>query len=108
MDPTPLEHSRRGERRPLETKVEFFVDADIIEATSVDISESGIRFDTKTPVRICMRLTVDGELQEKRARLIWAKKLPEGGVTYGFEFLPPEEELPPPPPPPPGEGWGGV
>ena len=36
-------------RRELESKIEFFVNADIIAAKSIDMSEAGLSFDTESP-----------------------------------------------------------
>lgn len=89
---------RRAARRVFETSVEFFVEADLLRATSVNLSSTGMRFDTDRPLEVCLRVPVDGKLLEKRGRLVWSRKLPGGGMTYGVEFV---KE-----PPPQGEGGG--
>ncbi|KPA11663.1 Type IV pilus assembly PilZ domain protein [Candidatus Magnetomorum sp. HK-1] len=78
---------RIDSRIPIKTKVEFFVDADIIDAESVNISSSGIRFDTQIPIPIQMRLEKDGILYENRAHLVWAQSKDDAGMTYGFQFV---------------------
>jgi len=78
---------RTASRIPIKTKVEFFVDADIIDAESVNISGSGIRFDTQKPIPIQMRLEKDDVLYEKSAHLVWAQSKENGGMTYGFQFV---------------------
>jgi hypothetical protein len=83
---------RIAKRLPIKTRVEFFVDADIIDAESVNISSSGIRFDTGNPIPIQMRLEKDGILYENRAHLVWAQSKKDGGMTYGFQFVPKDEE----------------
>jgi len=77
---------RTESRIPIKTRVEFFVDADIIDAESVNISNSGIRFDTSEPIPIQMRLEKDGIMFENRAHLVWAQSKADGGMTYGFQF----------------------
>jgi hypothetical protein len=79
---------RIARRVPIKTKVEFFVDADIIDAESVNISNTGIRFDTHEPIPIQMRLEKDGILYENRAHLVWAQSKNDSGMTYGFQFVP--------------------
>jgi hypothetical protein len=79
---------RAETRIPIKTRVEFFVDADIIDAESVNISSSGIRFDTQTPIPIQMRLEKDGIMFENSAQLVWAQCKSDGGMTYGFQFVP--------------------
>jgi len=83
---------RIAPREPIKTRVEFFVDADIIDAESVNISSTGIRFDTQDPIPIQMRLEKDGILYENRAHLVWAQRKSDGGMTYGFEFVAQDEE----------------
>jgi len=78
---------RIAPRLPIKTKVEFIVDADIIDAESVNISMSGIRFDTQEPIPILMRLEKDGVLHEHRAHLVWAQNKAGAGMTYGFQFV---------------------
>ncbi|MFH1136697.1 MAG: PilZ domain-containing protein [Pseudomonadota bacterium] len=86
---------RKAERRPIQTQVEFFVDADIINAVAVDFSETGIRFSTENPILIRMRFDAPEGRSEKTARLVWAGKSPEEHFQYGLEFIPdPEEEGP--------------
>ncbi len=82
---------RRSPRVDIKARVEFFVDADIIDATSVDISETGIRFQTDSPIAINLRMTIDGEVKEKRAKLVWAQRT-DGHVQYGLDFTDGESE----------------
>ncbi|MEA1997200.1 MAG: PilZ domain-containing protein [Gemmatimonadota bacterium] len=83
---------RAAERKSARIKVEFFVDADVIEAKSVDISKIGIRFNTGKPIEIHMRLYNQGRKLDSMASLVWARKLPDGSVTYGFEYIPENED----------------
>ncbi|MBN2287829.1 MAG: PilZ domain-containing protein [Candidatus Glassbacteria bacterium] len=80
---------RRAEREPLRAKVEFYVDADIIEAVSVDVSQAGVRFDTDKPIRIRMRMTVGDSLLEREAQLVWAERASgSDNMSYGLEYIP--------------------
>ena len=79
-------------RLPIQTKVEFIVDADIINAESVNISSTGIRFDTQEPIPIFMRMELDGILREHRAELVWAQSKSDRGMAYGFQFVPETEK----------------
>lgn len=81
---------RYARRYKMETKVEFYVDADIIGAKSIDVSESGVRFRTDFPIKIRMRFEVDGEIKEREAQLVWADQSKDG-MSYGFEFVPDSE-----------------
>ena len=81
------QEKRQKERISIQTGVEFFVDADIINATSVNISETGVRFTTNDPIKILMRMNVDGKVLERKAKLVWVSKAQNGGTDYGFEFI---------------------
>lgn len=76
---------RRSPRVALTAGVEFIVDADVIRATSVDVSENGICFRSDNPIAIRMRFERDGKRVEKNARLVWARRV-EAGMEYGYEF----------------------
>jgi hypothetical protein len=84
----------RAVRRQVTMKVDFIVDADIIPAESVNLSESGIAFRTSEPIRVWMRLGEDQDVipRDQPAELVWAQKDPEGGTTYGLQFVDPQDE----------------
>ena len=85
---------RVSTRKEQESKIEFFVNADIIAAKSIDISETGLSFDTGEPLKIHLRIDIDGKLCDREAQFVWANRNSDGGITYGFEFIPdPKEHL---------------
>ena len=86
------EERRNTSRKQMDAPVQFIVDADILDARSQDISDTGIRMMTNAPIRIIMRLTKSGETEDRIANLVWARKSKDGGLEYGFEFLPEEPE----------------
>ena len=87
------DHEKRVSRRKkLQAKIEFFVNADIIAAQSLDMSATGLRFDTKEPMKIHLRIEIDGELCDREAQFVWASTNPDGGMTYGLEFIADSEE----------------
>lgn len=83
---------RTAARQKIKTAVDFFIDGDIETGMSVDVSQSGIRFETPQPIKVRMRLTVSGELKEFYSRLVWARKNPDGTMSYGFEFIPDDDQ----------------
>ena len=95
MSSQESEERRRSERVPLEASIEFFVDADIIRASSVDVNQTGINFSTPEPLPISMRIEVDGEREERMGQLVWARKTPEGSMRYGLVFTSDEPSVPP-------------
>lgn len=78
---------RRAERQNFETDIEFIVNDDILRASAVNISETGIRFNTRQPMCIEMRFMIDGKAIDKKARLCWAKEQQDGTFSYGLEYL---------------------
>ena len=79
---------RKSERQPYEARVEFIVDADIIRAKSIDISEDGVRLETEKAINIYMKLKTKDEEKKYFAELVWAKRKNDGGMEYGFEYIP--------------------
>ncbi len=77
---------QRAERSPVRTDVEFYVGDAIMKAISVNISESGLCFDMTEPIKICLRMEVNGQLINREAQIVWAEKKRDGAVIYGFEF----------------------
>ncbi len=79
---------RNAERHAISVKVEFFVDGDILNARSIDLSEIGIRMTTETPISVRFRMNTDeGESMEKMGQLVWAKRDENGNTDYGLEFI---------------------
>ncbi|ERP39385.1 PilZ domain-containing protein [Chitinivibrio alkaliphilus] len=76
----------RAPRKKLDRPVEFIIDADVIAAQGLNISETGISFETEEPITIVMRLK-DRDKSEYRAELIWAQKNEAGAMSYGLRFL---------------------
>ena len=79
---------REAERKPVVTKVLFTVNDIIIEASSVDVSETGIRFDTEKPFKILLEMKTNGQILNREAQIVWAKRNRNGGITFGFEYVP--------------------
>ena len=81
----------RAERKKINLTVDFMVEADILPAESIDLSDSGIAFKTDTPIVVRMRIKDDtGKPQDRLAHLVWAKNDNNGPTTYGLKFI--EEE----------------
>ena len=78
---------RRAERFCLDDDEDFYVDADIVGAETVDVSQTGIAFRSPEPLRVEMRINIDGEREERTAKLVRAEQNPDGSVVYGLEFI---------------------
>ena len=79
---------RVAERKPVVTKVLFTVNDIIIEALSADVSETGIRFDTEKPFKILLEMKSNGKILNREAQIVWAKRNRNGGMAFGFEYVP--------------------
>ncbi len=79
-------NKRFAERKKILVDIEFFINADIIDAKSINISNIGIQFQTKTPISVLLRIKEKGHILDQYAKLVWSKKK-ESAMNYGFEFI---------------------
>lgn len=77
---------RRDERKEGNFQAQFFIDVDIFDAHSMDFSSTGVRLKLHQPVKIMMRMNVNGQEEEKFADLVWAKRHEDGTMEYGLEY----------------------
>lgn len=79
---------RHSQRQRVHAKVEFIIEGtgELLTATSVDLSEEGIRFDSDHPLTLSLRYELDGETHLKVGRLVWAKRTDDGRMTYAMDF----------------------
>ncbi len=89
--PAPDPKARKP-REQLQSDIEFIADFDVVEARGIDMSDGGVCFEVERNLAFDMRFRLEGEVYEKRATLVWVKRLPEGNYRLGFEFVaePPE------------------
>lgn len=80
--------ARRSEREPFIADVDLVVGAEVIQAMTVDLSETGLRIDMDHPLKVRIRFLIDGKLVDRTAQFARAEKTPDGGMTYGIEFTP--------------------
>ncbi len=83
---------RQSIRHDHKTEVEFYVNADIIEAETIDVSETGIRIEMNEPIKIFLRMEIDGRMRDFEAKMVWARKNLDERMTYGFEYIPDSNE----------------
>jgi hypothetical protein len=81
------EDRRRSERICLDAGLEVYVDTEINGARPMDLSQTGLRFETSEPMTMILHLSVNGEREEREARLVWAQIQDDGSVQYGLEFV---------------------
>ena len=82
---------RQAERDPFITDVDLMVGAEVIQAMTADISETGVRVDMGAPLKVRIRFLIEGKLVDRKAQLARTMKTPDGGMTYGFEFISDDE-----------------
>ena len=88
MTAEALEKNRRdSERLALDATFELYVNTGVINGETIDVSQTGISFETNHPICVELRILVDGQREERRARLIWSKQLPNGRLRYGLKFI---------------------
>ena len=79
---------RQFPRVEIQAQVEFFVDADIVSAETIDISAGGLQITTHEPVKATLRVTENnGKIKEYQAEMIWARRSPEEKMTFGLKFI---------------------
>jgi hypothetical protein len=77
---------RAAERHLLNTEVTFHTEDDIYMATSVDISDIGIRIVTKRPIDIRIQIQEEDRLVLYDAQLVWARVKEDGSMEYGLKY----------------------
>lgn len=77
---------RRAERSDLEASIKFSVDSDIMEGATVNVSDTGIQFKSKHPIRIIMRYEKDGKEVQRVGELCWARRENDESFSYGFAY----------------------
>ena len=90
-----LNESRRLHvRAEMKAQVEFFVDADIVSAETIDISDGGLRITTRDPVKTTLRVTeTNGCVKEYQAKMVWARQSDDEQMTFGLKFIDDENKV---------------
>jgi len=85
--PDMEKNEKRAEKRRLvATEVAFHTENDIYMASSVDISEIGIRIITEKPIDIRFQIKVNDKLVQYDAQLVWARVKDDGSMEYGLKY----------------------
>lgn len=78
-DQTP--DRRRAGRVEIDGAIEFIVSADVLNATGVNVSNTGIAFDVDRPIPVTFRMKLDGEYVTRNAQLV---RLAQANDSTGF------------------------
>lgn len=89
---SPKNFGKRSPREDLTSNLEMVVNFDILHGSGEDYSKNGMGFVIQNDLEFEIRFDVDGELQDKTARLIWVKHIQEGGYKFGVEFIESQEK----------------
>lgn len=81
------ESPNRPQRIELQSGIKFIPDFGLVNAQGVDISDSGICFESSGEIPFEMEYEHEGESHQYRAKMIWMKQLANGNSRFGFEFL---------------------
>jgi PilZ domain len=85
-------NKRRAKRVAILADVDLEINAEIIDAMVVDVSDTGVRIDTCPPLIVNLRFVIDGKLQDRKAQLAWCRKTPEDCMTYGLKYIDAESD----------------
>ncbi len=77
----------RMPRYPLNTKIEFIGDFDVVNARGVNISDGGICLKLSSDLPFEMQFDHDGRRVRRRAHLVWLKRHESEGYHSGFRFV---------------------
>jgi hypothetical protein len=86
MNSDSKKNTRKNNRKICKEETQFYVNADIINAQTLDMSETGVRIETKDPIMVHMKIGNDADSEISFAKLVWAKRQDDGSVAYGLEF----------------------
>ena len=86
MEINTEQERRIFDRKRVQERAQFFVGLASREALLVDTSDGGVRLDIKGPVRVQVRLKVNGIESDYDATLAWTKNYSDGRMGFGLEF----------------------
>jgi hypothetical protein len=81
-------NQRREPRQVVSADIEFIANFDVLEATAINLSEGGICFEVDREITFDMQFEIDDQSYNRRARLAWMQRLPDGRYRFGFSFIP--------------------
>ena len=81
------EQGERSLRRPTQTPIEFVANFELVHAQGVDVSASGVCFETSENLEFELEFEADGETHQHTAHLAWMRKVSSGNIRWGFELV---------------------
>lgn len=84
--------AQRSERVPLRTSIELIADFDLLKVSGMNLSQTGIGFETDEPLMFEMRFTHGDQVHEHRAKLVWMQRGDDGVSRLGLEFAGPLDD----------------
>ena len=86
-EPADQADASRPERSELQTGIRFVADLGLLNAQGVDVSDTGICFETREEISFEMEFEFAGETRQHRAQMVWMKLLQNGHSRFGFRFI---------------------
>lgn len=87
MGESEIWDERSANRKKIGAPVEFEIEAQSFTATSINISERGMRLSSSEPLPFHVNIKMPGGVERRRATLVWAKNDDDGSVHYGLRFI---------------------
>ena len=79
------DRDQRSARRPTQTPIAFVANFELVHAQGVDVSESGICFETSEDLQFEMEFEVDGVSHQPTAHLVWMRKTATDRSRWGLK-----------------------
>lgn len=81
-----VDDRRRSERVPLRAPVEMIVETGQLVGTTDNLSTIGVLFFSQEPLRVSIRVDVDGEEQTFAGRLVRVQRMSDQSTGFAVEF----------------------
>ena len=83
MDDSAYAEKRKSPRLESAGPVEFVIDSNTVDGVTMDVSATGVRMTTPSPLEVDLLTGAD---EARRATLVWACQRDDGSCMYGFEY----------------------
>ena len=83
MDDNAYTEKRTSPRIESAAPVEFVIDSNTVDGVTIDVSSTGVRMTTPTPLDVKLQTGPD---EARPATLVWACQRGDGSCMYGFEY----------------------
>ena len=71
----------------MQTPIAFVANFDLVHAQGVDVSDSGICFETSEDLQFELEFETEGQAHQYTADLAWMQKVESGNSRWGFRLV---------------------